>query len=42
MKVFFAGVIVGIIIATVGVTGLFRIFDNGVHDIKEISREFAK
>lgn len=39
---FFAGVVVGIIIATVGVTGLFNIADHGVEQAKAVAKEAAQ
>lgn len=39
---FFAGVVVGIVIATVGVTGLFAIADRGVEQAKEVAKEAAQ
>lgn len=36
---FILGVIVGIIIATVGFSGIARILDNGVNKVKEITVE---
>ena len=42
MKVFIAGVIVGIIISTVGFTGIFRIIDNSVDAVKVQSKQLSK
>jgi hypothetical protein len=42
MKVFLSGVVVGILIATVGVSGIARIMDNGINKTKEIAIESAK
>jgi hypothetical protein len=42
MKMFIAGTIFGLVIATVGVSGLARMFDNGVSKIQEASKEAAK
>jgi hypothetical protein len=42
MKSFIAGTIFGIIICTVGFTGIARMFDNGVAKVQEVSREAAK
>lgn len=39
---FFVGVVVGIFIATVGVSGLTKIADHGVEAVKQQSRELAK
>lgn len=42
MKNFLIGVVVGIIICTVGLSGIFKMFDNGVSKVQEISKEAAK
>jgi hypothetical protein len=42
MKEFLIGVVVGIVIATVGLTGVSRIFDRGVDTIKSHSIELSK
>lgn len=42
MKSFIAGTIFGIVICTVGFTGLARMFDNGLNKVQEVSREAAK
>jgi hypothetical protein len=42
MKSFIAGTVFGIIICTVGFTGIARMFDNGVAKVQEVSREAAK
>lgn len=42
MKAFIAGTVFGIIICTVGFTGIARMFDNGVAKVQEVSREAAK
>lgn len=39
---FFAGVIVGIILTTVGFSGISRIMDNGISKVQDISKEAAK
>lgn len=39
---FFAGVITGIIITSVGFSGIARIMDNGVSKVQEVSKEAAK
>lgn len=39
---FTAGVITGVIICTVGLSGVFKMFDNGVSKVQEVSREAAK
>lgn len=42
MKMFIAGTIFGLVIATVGFSGLARIFDNGVQKVQSISKEAAQ
>lgn len=42
MTKFFAGVVVGIIISTIGFAGLVRVIDNGVNKVKDIAAEQAK
>jgi len=42
MKNFLIGVVVGIIICTVGLSGIFKMFDNGISKVQEISKEAAK
>ena len=42
MKAFIAGTVFGLVIATVGFSGLTRIFDNGVQKVQEVSKEAAK
>lgn len=42
MKVFFAGVVTGIVICTVGLSGIARIFDNGVSKVQDVAKEAAK
>ena len=42
MKGFIAGTIFGIVICTIGFTGIARLFDNGVSKVQEISKEAAK
>jgi flagellar biosynthesis protein FliR len=39
---FVAGVVVGIMICTVGFTGMARMFDNGVSQIQEAAKEASK
>jgi|LauGreDrversion4_2_1035121.scaffolds.fasta_scaffold76783_7 hypothetical protein len=39
---FIAGVITGIVIATVGVSGIAQIADKGVHKVQETIKETAK
>lgn len=42
MKSFVAGTIFGILICTVGLSGIAKMLDNGVSKIQEISKEAAK
>lgn len=42
MKGFILGTIFGIVICTVGLTGIAKILDSGVTKVQEISREAAK
>lgn len=42
MKTFIVGTIFGILVCTVGVSGIARIFDNGVAKVQEVSKEAAK
>ena len=39
---FFAGVVVGIYLATAGVSGLISLADKGVETVKTMSNEVAK
>ena len=42
MKLFIVGVVVGIIIATVGFGGVAQILDHGVAKVKTTSQELAQ
>jgi hypothetical protein len=42
MKMFVAGTVFGLVLATVGFSGLARILDNGVETVKTHSKEMAK
>jgi hypothetical protein len=42
MKAFVLGTIFGILICTVGLSGIARILDNGVAKVQEVSKEAAK
>ncbi len=42
MKNFFIGTIFGIIVSTVGFTGIARMADSGVQKVQEITKEAAK
>jgi hypothetical protein len=39
---FFLGVVVGIFIATAGVSGIFKVVDKGVTTVKDVSEELSK
>lgn len=39
---FVAGVVVGIMITSVGFAGITRMLDNGVSKVQEVSKEAAK
>ncbi len=42
MKMFIAGTIFGLVLATVGFSGMARMLDRGVDTIKSTSQEMAK
>lgn len=42
MKMFVFGAIFGLVLATVGFSGIAKIFDNGVAKVQEYSKEAAK
>jgi hypothetical protein len=42
MKAFVLGTVFGILICTVGLSGIARMFDNGLAKIQEVSQEAAK
>lgn len=42
MKGFIAGTIFGIVICTIGFTGVARMFDNGVSKVQEVAKEASK
>lgn len=42
MKAFIAGTIFGLVLATVGFSGMARILDKGVESVKTHSQEMAK
>jgi hypothetical protein len=42
MKAFVLGTIFGILICTVGLSGIAKILDNGVSKVQEVSKEAAK
>jgi len=39
---FVAGVVVGVVICTVGFSGVARMIDNGVNKVQEVTKEAAK
>ena len=42
MKSFIVGVIIGVIISSVGISGVAQILDHGVEKVKTTSQELAK
>jgi hypothetical protein len=42
MKAFVLGTVFGLILATVGFSGIARIFDKGIETVKTQSQELAK
>ena len=42
MKSFVLGTVFGILICTVGISGIARILDNGVARVQEVTKEAAK
>ena len=42
MRTYILGVITGIVICTVGFSGIARMLDNGVAKVQEVSKEAAK
>ena len=42
MKMFIAGLITGIVVCTVGFSGIARMFDNGVAKVQDVAKEAAK
>lgn len=42
MKQFILGTIFGIIIGSIGLTGISRLLDNGIKIVKEYAQEYAK
>lgn len=42
MKMFIAGTIFGLVLATVGFSGIAKILDNGVEKVKSTSMEISK
>jgi hypothetical protein len=42
MRVFLTGFVLGIVVATVGFSGVAKILDNGISTVKHQSQELAK
>lgn len=42
MKTFLIGTVFGILISTVGISGIAKMMDNGVAKVQEVSKEAAK
>lgn len=42
MRAFVAGTIFGIIICTVGFSGIAKMFDNGVHKVQSVAKDAAQ
>ena len=42
MKTFIAGTVFGLILATVGISGMAKMLDNGVAKVQEVSKDAAK
>jgi hypothetical protein len=42
MKTFIIGTIFGILISTVGISGIAKMMDNGVNKVQQVSKEAAK
>lgn len=42
MKGFILGTIFGILVCTVGFTGMARMFDNGVSKVQEVAKEASR
>lgn len=42
MRTFIAGFILGLVVATVGFSGVAKILDNGINTVKTQSQELAK
>ena len=42
MKAFIAGTVFGIILTTVGLSGVFKMFDNGVAKVQQVTKEAAQ
>lgn len=42
MSKFLAGMVVGIVVCTVGFSGIARMFDNGVNKVQAVAKEASK
>lgn len=42
MKGYIVAFVLGMVVATVGVSGIMKMFDNGVKTVQEYSKEAAK
>jgi hypothetical protein len=42
MKAFILGTVFGIAVATVGFSGIARMFDNGVAKVQQVTKDVAK
>jgi hypothetical protein len=42
MKAFIIGTIFGIVLCTVGLSGMARMFDNGVTKVQQVTKEAAQ
>lgn len=42
MKTFILGFVFGIVVVSVGFSGIARIFDNGVSKVQEVAKDAAK
>jgi hypothetical protein len=42
MKTFILGAIFGIVLCTVGLSGIARMFDNGVSKVQQVTKEAAQ
>lgn len=42
MKAFIAGTVFGIVLCTVGLGGIAKIFDNGVNKVQQVTKEAAQ
>lgn len=42
MKAFILGTVFGIVLCTVGLSGIAKMFDNGVSKVQQVTKEAAK